>query len=418
MQEAPVIRSNYEMKRSYIPLTERQPQDNFDDKLENKRKANRNFSQEAEDIQKCTFGPKTNRTSKDLNRSVEDLLEWNDKKNMDLQNKRLKGQNGLPQYKFEPQLNKNSLEIMQNKKIDYLQTRPEDRLIQRGEELKKQKDLMRQSSTQGWFKPHITQKSKELILIKQGKLPAETKVKAKNLGEVGNVTYFDASENPRTSKSTNQKDKHNTKVKKSKDKETVNLNVNVVKSRQDHAVEQQKERIKTARDQRDKINNPQFKKIMDPLPEYKSPYNKDFVQSEIPLKKLLDKNTQKKLKDAGRAQKQLRPGQTDLRQNKINKILQSSTTKSQTRKKKDASSAAVISGLSKKEKKEEYDPASYKSNPYRTKAEWEEYSRKQEQNQLITGKKDHVKSNKEKIKYLENKKKQDIARKAKADLLN
>jgi hypothetical protein len=88
----------------------------------------------------------------------------------------------MPQYKFEPKIDRNSVDILERKNKGYLSKRPEDRLIQKGKDTKKRKELMREDSTRGWFKPHIDRKSKEIVARKTGKLPPDNKVKLKKLG--------------------------------------------------------------------------------------------------------------------------------------------------------------------------------------------------------------------------------------------
>jgi hypothetical protein len=57
--------------------------------------------------------------------------------------------------------------------------------------------------------------------------------------------------------------------------------------------------------------------------------------------------------------------------------------------------------------KREYDPVSYKKNPYRTKAQWQEYNKRMEHNHLMGGKTDYLKKNMNEIKYLQLKKKKE-----------
>jgi hypothetical protein len=93
-------------------------------------------------------------------------------------------------------------------------------------------------------------------------------------------------------------------------------------------LEKSKERCETARAERDRIRNPKFRKIVDPLPEYKSPYNKDIVQSEIPISKLIDKKTHKRLKKLGRPQKKRKTVQQKFKEkNKYKRAINMSTTK-------------------------------------------------------------------------------------------
>jgi hypothetical protein len=104
---------------------------------------------------------------------------------------------------------------------------------------------------------------------------------------------------------------------------------NPVKRRQRRALEKSKERIQTARLERDRIKNPTFKRIIDPLPEYKSPYNKEIVQGEISINKLIDKKTHSRLKKLGRPRtKKKRKGQGYINdEKKLKRALNMSTTK-------------------------------------------------------------------------------------------
>lgn len=66
------------------------------------------------------------------NRCVEDLYQWDAQKRMKIEHERLKGQAELPEYSFEPHINKNSQKIAEKRKIDAPGIKPEDRLIQSG----------------------------------------------------------------------------------------------------------------------------------------------------------------------------------------------------------------------------------------------------------------------------------------------
>ena len=305
MQEIPNIRSSYEMKREYVPLTEREEVEDFDEILDQRRLAHRDINKEIEEIDECTFEPAKLSKNKNMSRSIDDLYMWNDQKRRRIEHERLKGVVNMPQYRFEPKIDKNSVEILERKKDSYLARKPEDRLLERGEDIKRKKERLRESSTKGWFKPHITQRSKEIVARKTGKLPPESKVRLKKLGRTKNVTYYDASHGPSKPKTARTKRVRNTAGLRKKKKSD-----NPVKSRQIRAIEKSKERIQTARAERDRIRNPKFKKITDPLPDYKSPYNRDIVQSEIPINKLIDKKTHKRLKKMGRPSiKKRRKGQ-------------------------------------------------------------------------------------------------------------
>lgn len=135
MQEVPDLKSSYEMKREYVPLTEREEKDDFDEVLDERRKQNRKIDHEIEEMDNCTFEPKISK-DKNMTRSIDDLYEWNDSKRRRIEHERLRGVVNMPQYCFEPQIDKHSVEILEKKKDEYLSTKPEDRLIQRGEDIK------------------------------------------------------------------------------------------------------------------------------------------------------------------------------------------------------------------------------------------------------------------------------------------
>lgn len=112
---------------------------------------------------------------------------------MKIEHERLKGQAEQPEYSFEPHINKKSQLIAQKRLADSSNTRPEDRLIKSGVERQNKIEKMRQSATEGWFRPEITSKSKEIVMRKTGKLPPEKKLTKKEIGKVGNLTFYDAS---------------------------------------------------------------------------------------------------------------------------------------------------------------------------------------------------------------------------------
>lgn len=317
----------------------------------------------------------------------------------------MKGVVDLSECKFEPKIDKHSIGILQRRKEKYLRSKPEDRLLESGLQTKRKKELMRQSSTKGWFKPHITQKSKEIVAKKTGKLHGDKKVKLKKVGRSKNVTYFHASSgNPKPSQSKSKtwvQRKRNTQNLRKKKKKVENP----IKKRQKMALEKSKQRIQTAREERNRLKNPKFKKIADPLPEYKSPYNKEIVQSEIPISRLIDKNTHRRLKKLGRAS----PKKKYLKgKSKIGQALEMSTTKDKTQSTKTLNSTSNMKRIK----------SGYKPNPYQTKNQWLAQTGRMKRQQLLGGKKDFLQKNINNIKYLEQKKRQERARKEKAQELN
>jgi hypothetical protein len=197
MQDAPNLTSDYEMKREYVPLTERVNVEDFDEVLDERRKLHQSIDKEVEEIENCTFEPKTLQKGK-MTRSIDDLYLWNDMKNRKREFTQLKQVVDMPQYRFKPRIDSNSVEILERKKEQYLSTKPEDRLMEVGEKLSEKKQLMRESSTKGWFKPQLTRRSKEIVARKNGKLPAKRKTQLKKTGRSKNVTYYDASIRPST----------------------------------------------------------------------------------------------------------------------------------------------------------------------------------------------------------------------------
>ena len=139
---------------------------------------------------------------------------------------------------------------------------------------------------------------------KTGKMPAEVKVTKREIGKVGNLTFYDASvekvpDIPTENQAKRQRNNDGLRKKKTAPKKAENN----LQSRQQQALEKSKERIQTAREQREKIMNPKFKKIKDPLPNYKGPYNKELIQSDIALVDLIDNDTHRRLKKLGKKQK-------------------------------------------------------------------------------------------------------------------
>ena len=108
--------------------------------------------------------------------------------------------------------------------------------------------------------------------------------------------------------------------------------------------------------------NPQFKKIKDPLPNYKGPYNKELIQSEISLVDLIDNETHQRLKKLGKKQP-LEPGNHHAQPKKPKKTqIQNQPAKTKVSEVEENASSRARPLSSRK-----YDPASYKTNPYKTK---------------------------------------------------
>lgn len=183
LREKPDISTNYQSNRDRIPLKERyilnEFGDNFDEKLQKKR----NFEKKRRNLddENCPFAPKINRNSDEIARSVDDLIQWGDKKRFKLAARRLSKLN-KNMHSFKPEISSNSKRLTKKRK-----GKVHDRLMKSAQKSRKKLEELRKSIDKELFKPTISKKSK---LLAKG-LKDESLYKTEN-GKSKNLDFFEA----------------------------------------------------------------------------------------------------------------------------------------------------------------------------------------------------------------------------------
>ena len=258
MREKPDIDSNYELQRPWVHPKDRDlPQDNFDRDIHNIRLNNPHRFDDG--FKNCTFDPTTNPTlSKHKDRNYNDLLQWGDEKTFRLANERLNDQ-GKEKHTFMPEIDNHSVRLAGNR-----EGAVEDRLLKSGNDYTKKLNDQLKKEKQQMFNPWISNKSRELAA---GFRPDEL-VKKDN-GQTVNVDFWEAVPDGRGDGTLYCK---SLKQKRDKQKAT------------QIAAELLDQKNKLAQSELDK------KKMYDPNPMYTSPYCKELLNTDIPLKTIISRS--------------------------------------------------------------------------------------------------------------------------------
>jgi hypothetical protein len=197
----------------------------------------------------CTFQPDINESEKKLARSVDDLLKWGDEKRLKLATNRLaRMEENL--YPFKPKIDKKSNWMSSRRKGDV-----SDRLIQCGIEKKKKINRLKKEYEKGMFSPRINRKSRKLASNK----PTSDHLVKKDNGKTNNLDFYHAV--PKGASGLNLS--HRSLLRKKSRTKTAYGKENI---------------------QQEDTEEP---RRFDPVPNYLSPYNRELLSTDIPLKTIL-----------------------------------------------------------------------------------------------------------------------------------
>jgi len=251
MQDRPNIASNFKPKRDRIPVVDREVENpNFDDVLQERRTQDPNRFRDS--LVDCTFNPKTNKKRNPDNRGVDDLLKWGDDKRFKLANMRLsqltKDENLLT---FAPEIDGKSKRMAGKRNGNV-----EDRLIQSGLDTTAKKSNQFKIEQKEMFVPKISENSKKILA---GRFPDELR-KLDN-GQTVNLDFWEAIP-PGV--------RNATLTSKGKEK---------------------KVRIRRAeKEKNEEIQEEELVGKIDPNPSYTSPYTKELLGADIPLKDVIKRS--------------------------------------------------------------------------------------------------------------------------------
>lgn len=272
MKDKPDVDGNYDLQRPWVHPKDRElPGENFDKDLQDQRDQNPNRFKDG--FADCTFDPNTNPTlKKHADRNYEDLLKWGDEKKYKQANSRLQKLN-KDQHSFAPEIDYHSVRLAGKRDGNV-----EDRLMKSGKDYnKKLKNQIKQEHG-NMFNPAIGFKSRELAA---GFRPDEL-VKSDN-GKTVNVDFWEAVPDGRGDGNLYCK---SLKSKREKLKAT------------EIAAEILSKKTRIAEEEGNKT-----KKTYDPNPMYTSPYCKELLATDIPLKTIINRSKKVNTKNLNKFKK-------------------------------------------------------------------------------------------------------------------
>lgn len=258
MKEKPELNGNYELVRPWIHPKDRDlPKSNFDNDIQAMREANP--SRFKDGLDECTFGPQTNRTpEKFKERNYDDLLAWGDEKRFKHANARL-GELNKDHFDHTPELDYNSVRIVGDR-----DGAVEDRLLKSGKDYSSNVDRKLKLEKDNMFSPAINQKSRELAA---GFRPDEL-VKKDN-GKTVNVDFWEAIPGERGDGTLYCR--------------------SLAKKRERQRATQIEAEMQAMKQKLLEEENAK-KKGYDPIPMYTSPYCKELLNTDIPLKTIINRS--------------------------------------------------------------------------------------------------------------------------------
>lgn len=278
VRSRPDINKSYQMKREYIPITERkQRASDYDEYLQKRREAN---PKSHEEVENCTFHPQiSDKRQKKVstNESVDRLLEWGKNKEDKRAKKMFENANQEKIYSYQPHLSSKSRKMTANRGKN-------GPAYERLNQMSKNKDDwildQRKREQKGLFKPTICEKSRKMRKKKNDNL-----VKIEN-GQTESVAYYTAVPKGKLAKVPEASSKSKSRTRK--------------KGKKGQRAKSPKDKLKF---RPKKSRTPTKKK--DRAPDYMSPYNPTVMSSDIPLTKILakSKNHRKNLKNKKRNQR-------------------------------------------------------------------------------------------------------------------
>ena len=258
MRDKPELNGNYELRGHWIHPKDRDlPKSNFDGDIQAMREANP--SRFKDGLDECTFGPATNMTpDKFKERTYDDLLAWGDEKRFKHANARL-GELNKDHFDHTPGLDYNSVRIVGDR-----DGAVEDRLLKSGKDYSSNLDKRLKDEKEKMFSPAINLKSRELAA---GFRPDEL-VKKDN-GKTVNVDFWEAMPGDRGDGTLYCKS-----LAKRREKQRATQIESEMQAMKQKLLEEENSKTKG----------------YDPIPMYTSPYCKELLNTDIPLKTIITRS--------------------------------------------------------------------------------------------------------------------------------
>jgi hypothetical protein len=224
------------------------PETDYDTELNQIREGNPNRYKDG--FKECTFGPDINPTAdKHKNRNYEDLLKWGEEKLFKQASSRLNN-TFKDMYNFQPEIDPNSELLTKNR-----EGKVENRLIASGKKYTQNLEDLKLADHESMFSPAINWKSRDLA---KGKRDGE--LLKKDNGKTSNVDFWEA-------------------VPEGRGNATLYPKKAAKKGLKSKIVENGQELVEKL-----------AKKGFDPCPNYTSPYCKELMACDIPLKTIISRS--------------------------------------------------------------------------------------------------------------------------------
>ena len=172
----------YKLKKPRIPVHQRESANkDFDQELGQYRKQNPKEFNEMDD---CTFRPKINK-KRGGSRSVDDLLNWGERRNHGLIHKRMKSRMKGEEETFSPELNNKSRKMMKGKRNGPVH----DRLMGCGEEARKKRKKKIRDERSRMFSPKMGKRTRQIVAEIEGHVIPD--MRKKDNGKTKNIDFYE-----------------------------------------------------------------------------------------------------------------------------------------------------------------------------------------------------------------------------------
>lgn len=297
MQDRPLI-NHYTFTKERLPIHERRPEaENFDLTMDQLRKQKQSqMKPEDSKSQEKQLQKSTNKTQGGFEvgrRSIDDLLQWGDDRRFKLANQRLKKFEGAS-FSFQPEIDQKSQRIVS----EISRVPVENRLLVAGQKKEERIKELYNKLQGDLFKPDINLNSKQILKNRK-----QEDLVARDIGKTKNVNYFEAL--PRCALEKQNDGLYSARKTPQKKSHSRSRYTSPLKDR--NSSKRHKERSKSAtkyltlQEQQDlsiqRFNQESLKKNTKIIPNYVSPYNRDMLDSGIPLKQIIDETRASKIKE-------------------------------------------------------------------------------------------------------------------------
>lgn len=276
VQDRPQITSHPSHNKKRAPIHLRKtPSKSIDQEMSDRRR--NNPPPDPHPFEECTFQPdlsKSNSTNKHLGeRSIDDLFQWNQKKNSKLKLKQMERGDLGGSLTFTPQVNPKSKQLTRDRRGSI-----EDRLYEKSKQREEKLAKLKSDLEKGWFKPTINEESRRLIKEKGQEYRKKENGKSENIdfwkqipkGGKKQAKLFDASQSAQAKQWLENRTKHN----------ALQGNRHITGCESNNPSQNKIEKRVNGKNR----NRSKSKEVVE---NYVSPYNKNMLASGLPLKTLI-----------------------------------------------------------------------------------------------------------------------------------